>query len=78
MRKKEIATASLVILLFPVIALLTAGHLMGITDASFENSFFEATGIITTGGLSANAITVDLDPATKIVFAASSYDIWKT
>ena len=67
--KKEIITATIIIALFPIIATITAGHLISITDASFENAFFEATGLITTGGLSANVITVDLDPATKIVFS---------
>jgi len=59
----------LIITLFPIIATFTAIHLTGITDASFENAFFEATGLITTGGLSSNVVTVDLDPATKIVFS---------
>ena len=67
--KKEITTATIIIALFPIIATITGAHLVSITDATFENAFFEATGLITTGGLSANVITVDLDPATKIVFS---------
>ena len=39
-----------------------------ITDADYDDAFFEATGIITTGGLWAGIITDELDPATKIVF----------
>ncbi len=67
--KKEIISTLLILGLFPIIAVITAAHLTGITDATFENSFFEATGLITTGGLSSNVISVDLDPATKIAFS---------
>ena len=67
--KKEIATAALILFLFPFIATVTAGHLMAVTDATFDNAFLEAAGIITTGGLSANVITIELDPATKIAFS---------
>jgi len=67
--KKEIVATLLIITLFPIIAMFTAMHLTGITDASFENAFFEAVGLITTGGLSSNVVTVDLDPATKVAFS---------
>ena len=67
--KKEIIATLIIITLFPVIATIAAIHLTGITDASFENAFFETVGLITTGGLSSNVVTVDLDPATKIVFS---------
>ena len=66
--KKEILATLLILALFPIIATITAGHLAGITDSSFENSFFEAIGLITTGGLSADVVTPDLDPATKVAF----------
>ena len=67
--KKEITTTAIILILFPMIATFAALHLMSVTDASFENSFFEATGLITTGGLSANVVTVELDPATKIAMS---------
>ncbi len=67
--KKEVATAALIIALFPIIAAVTAGHFMAITDAEFDDAFLEAAGIITTGGLSANVITVDMDPATKVAMS---------
>ncbi len=65
--RKEITSTLIIIILFPVIATITAAHLTNITDASFENAFFEGVGLITTGGLSANVITEELDPATKII-----------
>jgi trk system potassium uptake protein TrkH len=66
--KKEMITSLVVIFLFPVIAFAAASHLVNVVDGvTFENAFFEATGIITTGGLSANVITIDTDPATKMV-----------
>ncbi len=53
--------------LFPIIALITAGHLSAIEDVSYEIAFFESVGVITTGGLSAGVIDFDTDPATKVV-----------
>ena len=50
--KKEMMTAVLLILLFPVIALGTAFHIESITEADFGESYLEAVGLITTGGLS--------------------------
>ena len=67
--KKEIGTALLVIALFPIIAALVGVHLSDITGADFKDAFFEATGIITTGGLWADVITTDVNPATKIVLS---------
>jgi trk system potassium uptake protein TrkH len=65
--KKEIASSSIIIILFPVIAIITGIHLMNITNSEFMDSFFDATAVITTGGLWTGIITEDLDPATKIV-----------
>ena len=67
--KKEITTALIVIALFPIIATIVGAHLSDITGAEFGDAFFEATGIITTGGLWADVITNEIDPATKIVLS---------
>lgn len=67
--KKEITTSLIVIALFPIIASIVAIHLVNITDAEFNDAFVEATGIITTGGLSTGVITNDVDPATKIILS---------
>ncbi len=64
--KKEITSATIIIILFPLIAVILAGHLMTTEDTSFENAFFESVGVITTGGLSANVIDIDTDPMTKV------------
>ncbi len=64
--KKEMMTALVLILLFPIIAFGTAVHLETITGADFDESYLEAVGLITTGGLSTGAITIDVDPASKI------------
>ena len=45
---------------------LVSFHLMETTGNDFGSSFLEATGVITTGGLSSNVITIETDPATKI------------
>jgi trk system potassium uptake protein TrkH len=65
--KKEVYSTLIIVALFPIIAMITAGHLAAIEDVSYENAFFESAGVITTGGLSAGVIDFDTDPATKIV-----------
>ena len=65
--KKEITSTLIIIALFPIISAITGLHLAEIEDVSFENAFFEAAGVITTGGLSAGVIDSETDPATKIV-----------
>ena len=65
--KKEVYSTLIIVALFPIIALITAGHLAAIEDVSYENAFFESAGVITTGGLSAGVIDFDTDPATKII-----------
>lgn len=64
--KKEIVSTIIILTSFPIIALITAGHLSAVHDADLGDSFFEAVGVITTGGLSAGIITPETDPATKI------------
>ena len=65
--KKEITSALIIIMLFPAISAITGLHLAETEDASFQDAFFEAAGVITTGGLSAGVIDSETDPATKIV-----------
>ena len=67
--KKEITSALIVIALFPIIASIVAIHLTDITGAEFDDAFIEAAGIITTGGLWADVITDEVNPATKIVLS---------
>ncbi len=65
--KKEVISTLIIIALFPTISAITGLHLAEIEGVSFENAFFEAAGVITTGGLSAGVIDSQTDPATKIV-----------
>ena len=65
--KKEVISTLIIIALFPTISAITGLHLAEIENVSFENAFFEAAGVITTGGLSAGVIDSQTDPATKIV-----------
>jgi len=51
----------------PVIAVVTGAHLAVTENVPFEDAFFEAVGVITTGGLSAGVIDIDTDSGTKIV-----------
>ena len=67
--KKELASTIIIIGLFPTIAIATAGHLVMVESVSFDDAFFESVGVITTGGLSANVIDMETDPATKILLS---------
>ena len=65
--KKEITSTLIILALFPAISALTGLHLAETEDVAYQDAFFEAAGVITTGGLSAGVIDADTDPATKIV-----------
>ena len=65
--KKELASTLIILALFPTISAITGAHLAEIEDVPFQDAFFEAVGIITTGGLSAGIIDSDTDPATMVV-----------
>ncbi len=65
--KKELLSTLIILALFPTISAITGAHLAAIEDVPFQDAFFEAVGIITTGGLSAGVIDADTDPATMIV-----------
>jgi len=40
-----------------------------VSNADFADAFLDASGVITTGGLSANVITINTDPATKVALS---------
>ncbi|MFQ5475881.1 MAG: potassium transporter TrkG [Nitrosopumilus sp.] len=65
--KKEVIATLIIVALFPIISAITGLHLASIEDVPFQDAFFEAAGVITTGGLSAGVIDTDTDSATKIV-----------
>jgi len=65
--KKEVISTIIIIALFPTIAAITGLHLAAIEDVPYQVAFFEAVGVITTGGLSAGVIDTDTHSATKIV-----------
>ncbi len=67
--KKEIMTTIIVLILFPLIATIMAVHLANISGADFSDAFVDAAGAITTGGLSADVINLETDPATKVTLA---------
>ena len=65
--KKELVSTLIILALFPTISAITGAHLAAIEDVPYQDAFFEAAGIITTGGLSAGIIDSDTDPATMVV-----------
>ena len=66
-RKKELISTILIIVAFPGTVFLTAVYLTTIDEISFENAFYEATGIITTAGLTSNVIDFDTDATNKVI-----------
>jgi trk system potassium uptake protein TrkH len=67
--KKEIVTTIIILMSFPLISAITALHLSEVSNADFADAFLDASGVITTGGLSANVITINTDPATKVALS---------
>ncbi|MCH8324291.1 MAG: CBS domain-containing protein [Thaumarchaeota archaeon] len=67
--KKELATTVIILFLFPTISVFTAFHLMDTTGADFADAFLDASGVLTTGGLSADVINLETDPTTKIALS---------
>ena len=67
--RKEAYSTIIILALFPAISLVAGVHLAGVSGADYDDALLEATGLITTGGLSAGIVTVDTDPATKIVMS---------
>ena len=65
--KKELISTLIILALFPTISAVTGAHLAAIENVSYQDAFFEAAGIITTGGLSAGIIDSETDPATMVV-----------
>jgi trk system potassium uptake protein TrkH len=65
--KKEVISTIIIIALFPAIAGITGLHLANIEDVPYQVAFFEAVGVITTGGLSAGVIDTETDSAAKMV-----------
>jgi trk system potassium uptake protein TrkH len=65
--RKEVISTLIILALFPTIAAITGAHLAEIEDVPYQVAFFEAVGVITTGGLSAGVIDFDTDPGTKII-----------
>jgi len=67
--KKELTTTLIIIFLFPTISIFTAFHLMETSGSDFADAFLDASGVVTTGGLSANVVNIDTDPATKVALS---------
>ena len=65
--KKELISTLFILALFPTISAITGAHLAEIENVPYQDAFFEAAGVITTGGLSAGVIDSETDPATKVV-----------
>ena len=65
--KKELISTLIILALFPTISAVTGPHLAAIENVPYQDAFFEAAGIITTGGLSAGIIDSETDPATMVV-----------
>ena len=65
--KKQIIRASLLLILFPTIPLISAIHLYGYGH-DFYQSYFESVGAITSGGLGFGLVDQSLEYQSKIIF----------
>jgi len=64
--KKEIISSLVLLLLLPTIPFIVALHLSDLGN-DFYDSYFEAIGAITTGGIGTGIININLDAFTKIL-----------
>ncbi len=69
-RRQDILYSIIVIAAFPFIAFLTGSYLVTFEGANPDAAFFDAVGVITTGGLSAGVIDFDTSVHTKILLSA--------
>lgn len=67
--KKEAVATIVIVASFPVMAAAAGHHLAMSEGVPFNDAFFEAVGVVTTGGLSAGVIDSGTDPATKIALS---------
>lgn len=64
--RKELASAIIILVLFPLFTVMVAVHLTGY-GFGFQDSFFDATGVITNASLSVGVISAEIEPITKIM-----------
>jgi trk system potassium uptake protein TrkH len=68
-RKKELISTAMIIILFLVTIVSTAGYLTVIENTNFEKALFDATSIITTTGLTSDIIDIETESADKMVIS---------
>lgn len=66
--KNHIITASILVVLFPIIPYFVAEHMVSL-GYDFEDSYFDSVAALTTAGLSTGTISASLDSATLTLFA---------
>lgn len=64
--RKEFASAIIILVLFPLFTVMVAVHLTGY-GFGFQDSFFEAAGVVTNAGISVGVISAEIEPITKIM-----------
>lgn len=64
--KKDIASAAIILCLFPLFSLGVAIHLAGY-GFGLQDSFFEAAGVVTNAGMSVGVISMEMEPITKVM-----------
>lgn len=64
--RKELASAIIILVLFPLFTVMVAVHLTGY-GFGFQDSFFEAAGVVTNAGISVGVISAEIEPITKIM-----------
>lgn len=67
--RRDIRSALIVVIAFPTVAYLCGVYLVEFEDADPDLAFFDAVGIITTGGLSTGVVDFETSAHTKILLS---------
>lgn len=68
--RQDVKATITIIAAFPVIAVLCGAYLVEFEGTDPDAAFFDAVGVITTGGLSSGSIDFDTSPHTKLLLSA--------
>ena len=67
--RRNVKATLIILSAFPVLSVLCGAYLVEFEGASPDTAYFDAVGVITTGGLSAGTVDFDTSPHTKIILS---------
>ena len=66
---RNVKSTLIIVAAFPAMSVLCGAYLVEFEGASPDTAYFDAVGVITTGGLSAGTIDFDTSPHTKVILS---------